>query len=205
MDGRHAGRAADGWVVPLAREESPLLLLMGQGAMQRRFVPDITFSEAPELSLTHCAPPAWSPTHLSLSPPSALAAVLKCAKAKPREAATFLGYATAVVGIAPSGIDLAKITGGCTGVGAGGRQNVGSSSGDGDFLQAWGRQGSWLTLMVAPFSGRMLVPAAPRLPASHHTPGQTMPRTPAPLPLLQTCGMRQCRRGGRAARQCWRS
>lgn len=39
------------------------------------------------------------------------AAVLKCAKAKPREAATFLGYATAVVGIAPSGIDLAKITG----------------------------------------------------------------------------------------------
>lgn len=39
------------------------------------------------------------------------AAVLKCARAKPKEAATFLGYATAVVGIAPSGIDLAKITG----------------------------------------------------------------------------------------------
>ena len=45
------------------------------------------------------------------------AAVLKCAKAKPREAATFLGYATAVVGIAPSGIDLAKITGGQAGLG----------------------------------------------------------------------------------------
>jgi hypothetical protein len=39
-----------------------------------------------------------------------LTAVLKCAKAKPKEAATFLGYATAVVGIAPSGIDLAKVT-----------------------------------------------------------------------------------------------
>ena len=36
--------------------------------------------------------------------------MLKCAKARPKEAATFLGYATAVVGIAPSGIDLAKIT-----------------------------------------------------------------------------------------------
>lgn len=39
-----------------------------------------------------------------------LTAVLKCAKAKPRDASRFLGYATAVVGIAPSGIDLAKIT-----------------------------------------------------------------------------------------------
>ncbi|KAL4422766.1 hypothetical protein ABPG75_008963 [Micractinium tetrahymenae] len=39
-----------------------------------------------------------------------LTAVLKCARAKPREAARFLGYATAVVGIAPSGIDLVKIT-----------------------------------------------------------------------------------------------
>ncbi|PSC76102.1 short-chain dehydrogenase [Micractinium conductrix] len=39
-----------------------------------------------------------------------LTAVLKCARAKPREAARFLGYAAAVVGISPSGIDLAKIT-----------------------------------------------------------------------------------------------
>ena len=46
--------------------------------------------------------------------PATPAAVLKCAKAKPRDAATFLGYATAVVGIAPSGIDLAKITGRCS-------------------------------------------------------------------------------------------
>jgi hypothetical protein len=40
-----------------------------------------------------------------------LAAVLKCARAKPKDAATFLGYAAGIVGIAPSGVDLAKVTG----------------------------------------------------------------------------------------------
>lgn len=39
-----------------------------------------------------------------------LAAVLKCAKAKPKDATSFLAYASGVVGIAPSGIDLAHVT-----------------------------------------------------------------------------------------------
>ena len=39
-----------------------------------------------------------------------LSAVLRCAQAKPREAATFLGHASAVVGMAPAGLDLTKIT-----------------------------------------------------------------------------------------------
>ena len=39
-----------------------------------------------------------------------LAAVLRCARAKPKEAVTFLGYAAAVVGMAPAGLDLSKIT-----------------------------------------------------------------------------------------------
>jgi len=39
-----------------------------------------------------------------------LTAVLKCARAKPKEAASFLSYASGVVGIAPSGISLDKVT-----------------------------------------------------------------------------------------------
>eukprot|EP00887_Chlorella_sp_A99_P007321 scaffold2.g7321.t1 len=39
-----------------------------------------------------------------------LSAVLRCARAKPRQAATFLGYASAVVGMAPAGLDLGKVT-----------------------------------------------------------------------------------------------
>lgn len=42
---------------------------------------------------------------------SLLSAVLKCAKARPKLATAFLGYATAVVGISPVGIDLSKVTG----------------------------------------------------------------------------------------------
>lgn len=62
--------------------------------------------------LVHMHPPVdTSSPCASRALPATPAAVLKCAKAKPRDAATFLGYATAVVGIAPSGIDLAKITG----------------------------------------------------------------------------------------------
>lgn len=56
-------------------------------------------------------PPTLLPADPAIRCPMGLAAVLKCARAKPREAVRFLGYATAVVGIAPSGIDLAKITG----------------------------------------------------------------------------------------------
>lgn len=39
-----------------------------------------------------------------------LTAVLKCAKARPKDAGTFLGYASGVVGISPSGISLKKVT-----------------------------------------------------------------------------------------------
>lgn len=39
-----------------------------------------------------------------------LAAVLKCARAKPHDASMFLGYASGVVGIAPSSADLKKVT-----------------------------------------------------------------------------------------------
>lgn len=40
---------------------------------------------------------------------SLLAAIQKCAKARPKDVANFLGYASAVAAICPSGIDLAKI------------------------------------------------------------------------------------------------
>jgi hypothetical protein len=40
---------------------------------------------------------------------SLLAAIQKCAKARPKDVANFLGYASAVAAICPSGIDLSKI------------------------------------------------------------------------------------------------